>query len=94
MKTPTVRTDRSIVPDAVRHASADFAVTPGAYKFRARGHLGEALRAAFPKMASRVDGRDTILTAALPDQTAVYGVLGTIEELGLELIALRRMPPG
>jgi hypothetical protein len=69
-------------------------LTPGAYEFRVRGHLGETLRAAFPKMVSRVDGRDTILTAALPDQTAVYGVLGAIEELGLELIALRRMPPG
>ena len=66
-------------------------MTPGAYEFRVRGHLGETLRAAFPNMLSGIDGWDTILTAALP---VVYGGLVAIEELGLELIALRRMPPG
>lgn len=69
-------------------------MTPGAYEFRVRGHLGETLRAAFPEMVSRIDGRDTILAGALPDQTAVYRVLGVIEELGIELIALHRMLPG
>lgn len=69
-------------------------MTPGVYEFRVRVHLGETLRAAFPEMVSRIDGRDTILAGTLPDQAAVYRVLGVIEELGVELIALRRMPPG
>ena len=34
-----------------------------------------------------------MLTGALPDQAALYGVLAEVEALGLELIELRRLPP-
>lgn len=64
------------------------------YEIRVRGHLGETIRAAFPALRARVDGRDTVLTGLLPDQAAVFGVLAAIEELGLELLELRQMPPG
>ena len=64
------------------------------YEIRVRGHLGEIMRAAFPALQARVDGKDTVLTGLLPDQAAVYGVLAEIEALGLELLEMRRTPPG
>ncbi len=64
------------------------------YEIRVRGHLGETMRAAFPELRARVDGADTVLSGLLPDQAAVYGVLAAIESLGLELLEVRRMPPG
>ena len=64
------------------------------YEIRVRGHLGETMRAAFPALRTRVDGQDTVLIGLLPDQAAVYGVLAAIEALGLELVELRRTPPG
>jgi hypothetical protein len=64
------------------------------YEIRVRGHLGETMRAAFPELRARVDGTETVLSGLLPDQAAVYGVLAAIESLGLELLEVRRMPPG
>src|ERR1700756_3553357 len=59
-----------------------------------RGHLGETIRAAFPALQARTRGDETVLTGVLADQAALYGVLAEIEELGLELIEVRRLPPG
>lgn len=64
------------------------------YEFRVRGHLGQTMRTAFPEMRARVDGGDTLLSGALPDQAAVYGVLAAIESLGLELLEVRRVTAG
>ncbi len=64
------------------------------YEIRVRGHLGETMRAAFPELRTRVNGADTLLTGLLSDQAAVYGVLAAIESLGLELLEVRRLPPG
>jgi hypothetical protein len=64
------------------------------YEIRVRGHLGQTMRTAFPELRVRVEGGDTVLSGALPDQAAVYGVLAAIEALGLELIAVRRVAAG
>jgi len=64
------------------------------YEIRVRGHLGQTMRAAFPELRVRVEGGDTVLSGALPDQAAVYGVLAAIESLGLELVAVRRVAAG
>jgi hypothetical protein len=64
------------------------------YEIRVRGHLGQTMRTAFPELRARVEGSDTVLSGALPDQAAVYGVLAAIESLGLELVEVRRMPAG
>ena len=63
------------------------------YQIRVRGQLGETIRSAFPVLRARVDGGDTVLTGALADQAALYGVLAEAEALGLELIEVRRLPP-
>lgn len=60
------------------------------YQIRIRGLLSERLLSAFPEMQARARGRETILTGALPDQSALHGVLGRIEALGLELLEVRR----
>jgi hypothetical protein len=65
----------------------------GQYAIRVRGHLGEMMRLAFPALQAQPQGEDTVLTGPLPDQAALFGVLAEIEELGLELLEVRRLPP-
>jgi hypothetical protein len=66
---------------------------PCRYEIWVRGHLGETMCSAFPALRAQPRGADTVLTGALPDQAALYGVLAEIEALGLELLELRRLPP-
>ena len=66
---------------------------PALYTIRIDGHLGATLLSAFPAMAARPDGAHTVLTGPL-DQSALYGVLGEIEALGLDLLEVRQLPPG
>jgi hypothetical protein len=61
------------------------------YETCVRGHLGETMCFVFPAMQARRRGGDTVLTGALPDQSALYGMLAEIEALGLELIEVRRV---
>jgi hypothetical protein len=51
------------------------------------------MRAAFPAFQAQARGDDTVLTGALPDHAALYGVLAQMEALALELLDLRRLPP-
>jgi hypothetical protein len=73
--------------------SAHSGPQPQQYEIYVRGRLGEMMRSAFPALQARTRGEDTVLTGALPDQAALYGVLAEIEALGLELLEVRRMPP-
>ena len=65
--------------------------TPVCYEIRVRGLLSATLLGAFPGLRARAHGAETVLTGALPDQAALYGVLGHMETLGLELLELRRI---
>jgi hypothetical protein len=67
---------------------------PQRYQISVRGRLGQTIRAAFPALQARTRGEDTTLTGTLADQAALYGVLAEIEALGLELLEVRRLPPG
>jgi hypothetical protein len=60
------------------------------YEFRIRGLLGDTLLGAFPGLRAEVRGGETVLAGALPDQSALHGVLAEIEELGLELLDVHR----
>jgi hypothetical protein len=42
-------------------------------------------------MVSELKAGETVLTGALEDRSAVFGVLAQIEALGLELLELRHM---
>ena len=71
--------------------SAHSGPQPQRYEIWVRGHLGETMRSAFPALRAQPRGEDTVLTGALPDQAALYGVLTEIEALGLELLEVRRL---
>jgi hypothetical protein len=49
-----------------------------------RSHWFEGLA-----MTPLPDG-DTLLSGPLPDQSALYGILGRIQDLGLELLSVQR----
>jgi hypothetical protein len=44
-------------------------------------------------MVSQLRAGETVLTGLLEDRAAVFGVLGQIEALGLELLELRHISP-
>jgi hypothetical protein len=62
------------------------------YEIRVGGHLGDTLKCAFPGMQAQTRDGDTVLSGVLADQAALFGVLAQIEALGLELIAVHRLP--
>jgi hypothetical protein len=61
------------------------------YLIRVNGHLGATLLSAFPALAWRRQGPETVLTGVL-DQPGLYGVLAEIEALGLDLLEVRKLP--
>lgn len=58
-----------------------------------KGHLGQRLQAAFPEMncTPQPDGT-TVIAGSLSDQAAAFGMLSTIERLGLTLISIQSNP--
>jgi hypothetical protein len=46
---------------------------------------------AFPTMACETKAGETVLTGLVEDRSALFGVLGQIEALGLELLELRQI---
>jgi hypothetical protein len=75
---------------ALDHGVMDPAPAP--YLIRIRGHLGATVLSAFPAMAPRRQGAETVLTGLL-DRSALYGVLAEVEALGLDLVEVRRLSP-
>ena len=65
---------------------------PALYTIWIDGHLGATLLSAFPALAARHHGGHTVLTGLL-DRSALYGVLGEIEALGLNLLEVRQHAP-
>jgi hypothetical protein len=66
---------------------------PAMYLIRINGHLGATVLSAFPGLIPRQHGAHTVLTGLL-DQSALYGVLGEIEALGLDLLEVRQLSQG
>jgi hypothetical protein len=60
-----------------------------AYSIRIRGQLDPASLDAFPEMAVRKRGEDSVLMGLLPDSCALFGIVAEIEASGLELIEIR-----
>ena len=65
---------------------------PVLYMIRIKGHLGATVLSAFPAMASRLQGAETVLTGLL-DRSALFGVLAEVEALGLDLLEIRQLTP-
>jgi hypothetical protein len=64
------------------------------YEIRIRGPIGLTMMQAFPTLAARRSGQDTLLIGSLPDQSALYGLVHQLEALGLQLLEIRRLPTG
>jgi hypothetical protein len=58
------------------------------YEIRVRGPIGPAMMQAFPTLTATRSGYDTLLRGSLPDQSALYGVIGQLEALGLQLLEI------
>jgi hypothetical protein len=48
---------------------------PRRYEIRVRGPIGPTMMQAFPRLAASRSGQDTLLTGALQDECAPYGVI-------------------
>jgi hypothetical protein len=62
------------------------------YEICVGGHLGETIRCASPDLRAQAAGGNTVLSGVLADQAALFGVIAQIEELGLVLVEVRRLP--
>jgi hypothetical protein len=58
-----------------------------------RGRVGSTLLPSLDDLEVRAEGSDsTCLRGWMPDQAAVHGVLRRLDELGVEVLSLRRLP--
>lgn len=62
------------------------------YEIRVRGRVGDDLAAALG-LAVEVEPVETVLRGSVADQEGLHGVLGRLQDIGLELVELRRLPP-
>jgi hypothetical protein len=63
-------------------------VEPTRYRITIRGRLTERLRSAFEGLALEPGGERTVLVGVIRDQAHLYGVLGRVCDLGLELVSV------
>jgi hypothetical protein len=71
------------------------ASTPQYYEIRLKGHLDERWTAWFEGLTITLeDNGDTLLTGAVIDQAALYGLLKKVRDLGLPLISVIPVEPG
>ena len=62
------------------------------YEIRVRGRVADDLAAALG-LAVEVEPVETVLRGTVSDQESLQGVLGRLQDIGLELVELRRLPP-
>ena len=61
---------------------------PTRYRITVRGRLTEHLGPAFDGLALEPGREQTVLTGEIRDQAHLYGVLGQVSNLGLELVSV------
>ena len=64
------------------------------YEIRIQGRVSEALLEDFGGLEQSTEKVETVLHGPVVDQAALHGLLQRIEALGLELVEVRRLPPG
>lgn len=62
------------------------------YELRVKGRVGEAVIARFDGWASEVAPVETVLHGPVRDQAELHGLIDRVQLLGLELVAVRRLP--
>jgi hypothetical protein len=78
-----------------RHETADGDMADH-YEVRIRGRLSGTLVNEFEQLALVASVRpvETVLAGPVADQSALHGLIRRIEALGLEMVEVRRLPPG
>jgi hypothetical protein len=66
-------------------------VTSLVYDLSFKGNASDMLLAEFGEFAVKVDRGVTHIRANLPDRAALYGLIGRLDALGLELLDVRRV---
>ena len=61
------------------------------YEIHLRGVLSESTIRSFDGMRATVEPVETVLHGAIADQAQLHAVLGRVEDLGLELVEVRRV---
>lgn len=62
------------------------------YEIRVRGRLSDATLESFAGMDVDLAPAETVLHGPVVDQVRLHGLLERIQSLGLELLAVRRLP--
>lgn len=62
------------------------------YLIRVTGRLSARLLWAFPTLDAHAEAGQTTLMGSLPDQSALTGVLNHLDELGVEIVEVIRLP--
>lgn len=65
---------------------------PACYEVRVEGVLEGSWSEWFEGLQIQNQGGDTVLSGVLPDQPALHGILDKVRDLGLSIIAVRRLP--
>jgi hypothetical protein len=66
---------------------------PARYEVRVDGVLDGRWSQWFEGLRIDNQGGKTVLSGTLPDQPALHGILDKVRDLGLSIIAVRRIPP-
>ncbi|MCB0153325.1 MAG: hypothetical protein KDF65_00915 [Anaerolineae bacterium] len=62
------------------------------YEIRVEGHLEQRRLSAFEQLqVSHLANGETALTGPLPDQSALYGLLNWLRDLGIPLVSVNRL---
>jgi len=67
-------------------------VEPTRYRITVRGRLTEHLKTAFESLALEAGHERSFLVGEIRDQAHLYGVLGRVCDLGLELVSVEEDP--
>ena len=64
---------------------------PATYQIRVQGRLDAARLARYAAVSVCYVNNETVITAVLPDQSALYGLVNRLRDLGVTLIALEKL---
>ena len=77
------------------HGATEDHHEPGRYEIRLKGHLDDRWAGRFEGLTiTREDNGETLLTGPVVDQAALYGLLRTVRDLGLPLLAVTHVEAG
>lgn len=65
-------------------------MTEMTYRITVRGRLSERSASAFDGMTLEPNGDDAVLTGHITDQSHLFGILESLRDFGLDLIAIER----